>query len=353
MIALLTLVACKTEDPTFFDGFGVKEEAVGSDAPEESPLGPYVRGSTIHVYARPTDRMRGDNGLELFSTDADVLEIVEQTVEDDYVAAEIEVTGGGEARIELWKGDWNLGGTAVVAHENASPHLLWAPGVLSGRTEVAELGVPLGLVAGGTATFQIAYEDSDGNPVLGSGLGSVLGGPPALTAVATTEYQGRDGDWIELTAVGGSMGNVEIRMDALNVGAYTFGILADPASAILALYAPREDATLAGDTLFAAALAFGSDNAPFYGVPATWELEGDAAGEGEVFAYTYDPDENPTSLAVKVGGLVDQREIRMGEAHEGTTCASAPRSQGAWLALLGALLTLRRARSRPSDRRRR
>ena len=349
MVFLLALAACSSDEATFFDGFGVKEEALGSDSLEESPLGPYLMGSTIHVYARPPKGMRNNAQLEIYSTDDEVLDVVEQMVEKEYVAAEIEVVGAGEARIELWKNDWNLGGTAVGAHETASPQVLWAPGVLAHREELAELGDKQGLIAGGTATFQIAYEDNDGNPVYGSGLGVAL--PSAsVSALPTTGYHGFDGDWIEVSAHVGPVGSVEFRYGQVNAGTYTFAIVDDPSSTGLVLYTPNDDDAVPGDTVFAAALALGSDETRYYGVPATWEIDGNGVGEvGEIFPYTYDPGAPMRTLAISVGGQGDEQNVNVGDGDANVGgCATVPATSGCALALL-ALLSRRRGRSRRSD----
>jgi hypothetical protein len=351
MLLLLVIAACKTGDVTFFDGFGAKDEAPGSDTLEESPLGPYLMGSTIHVYARPGAGMRGNGQLEIYSTDAAVLEVVEQTVEKEYVAAEIDVVGAGEARIELWKNDWNLGGTVVAAHEVASPRVRWAPGVLARRDEIADLATNSGLVVGGTATFQIAYEDDDGNPVYGAGLGVVLASEPAISALATTEYHGLDGDWITLTAHVGPSGSVEFRRGQVNAGTYLFTIVDGPSAGSLALYTPEEEGALPGETVFAAALALGPEKARYYGVPGTWEVDGEATGDaGEIFPYTYDPGAPMRSLAISVGALVDEREVKIGDGDANVRgCATSPRRSGLVFAALMALLSRRRARPRRSD----
>ena len=350
MVFLLALAACGSDEATFFDGFGATEEALGSDTLEESPLGPYLVGSTIHVYARPPKGMRNNAQLEIYSTDVEVLDVVGQTVENEYVAAEIEVVAAGEARIELWKNDWNLGGTLVSAHEAATPQILWAPGVLARREELADLADKPGLVAGGTATFQIAYEDNDGNPVYGAGLGVALAGEPAVSALATTEYHGLDGDWIEVAAHVGPIGSVEFRYGQVNAGTYTFAIVDDPSSTGLALYTPNDDDAVPGDTIFASALALGSDETRYYGVPGTWEVDGVGVGEvGEIFAYTFDPGATTRTLAISVGGLVDERDVKIGDGDANVGgCATVPRGSGYALALL-ALLSRRRGRSRRSD----
>jgi len=350
MLLLLAIVGCSDGEATFFDGFGAKDEASGSDDLEETPLGPYVMGSTIHVYARPPHGMRSSAQLEIYSTDVGVLEVVEQTVEDEWVAAEIDVVGAGEAHIELWKNDWNLGGTVVAAHEVASPHVRWAPGVLAKNEEIADLADKPGLVATGTATFQIAYEDDDGNPVYGSGLGVALAGEPAVSAVASTEYQGLDGDWITVNAHVGPSGTVEFRRDQVNAGSYTFAIIDDPTGMALALYTPTEDDATPGDTVFAAALALGSDETRYYGAPAAWEVDGETVGEvGEIFAYTYDPGAPTRDLAISLGALGAKRTVKMGAADAGGGCATAPRTSGLAIAAMLALLSRRRARSRRSD----
>src|SRR5436190_14674703 len=103
MLLVLAIVGCSDGEATFFDGFGAHEEASGSDDLAATPLGPYLVGSTVHVYARPPRGMRSSAQLEVYSTDVAVLNVVDQTVEDEWVAAEVEVVGEGEAQIELWK----------------------------------------------------------------------------------------------------------------------------------------------------------------------------------------------------------------------------------------------------------
>jgi hypothetical protein len=350
MLLLLATLGCSDGEATFFDGFGGKDEASGSDDLAATPLGPYLMGSTIHVYARPPRGMRNSAQLEIYSTDVAVLEIVGQTVEDEWVAAEIEVVGAGEAHIELWKNDWNLGGTVVAAHEAASPEVRWAPGVLGRHEELADLAAKPGLVVGGTATFQIAYEDAEGNPVYGSGLGVALAGEPAVSAVATTEYQGFDGDWVEVTAHVGPSGTVEFRRGQVNAGTYTFAIIDDPTGTALALYTPEEDDAAVGEVVFAAALALGSDETRYYGPPATWQVDGQDVGEvGEIFGYTYDPGAQTRELGISLGSLAAQRTVKMSAADAGGGCATTPRAGGLGVLALLAALSRRRGRPRPSD----
>jgi len=294
--------------------------------------------------------MRSSAQLDVYSTDVNVLEVVGQTVEDEWVAADVEVVGEGEAHLELWKNDWNLGSTVVAAHEVASPEVRWAPGVLAKNEELLDLADRPGLIATGTATFQIAYEDDDGNPVYGSGLGVALAGEPAVSAVPTTEYQGFDGDWITVNAHVGPSGTVEFRYGQVSAGTYTFAILDDPTGSALALYTPSEDDAAVGDTVFAAALALGSDETRYYGAPAAWEVDGETVGEvGEIFSYTYDPNAPTRELAISLGSLGAERTVKIGDVDAGGGCATAPRTGGLAIAALLAMLTRRRARSRRSD----
>ena len=298
----------------------------------------------------PPRGMRNSGQLDVYSTDVNVLDVVAQTVEDEWVAADVEVVGEGEAHIELWKNDWNLGGTVAAAHAVATPQVRWAPGVLAKNDEVADLANKPGLIATGTATFQIAYEDDDGNPVYGSGLGVALASEPAVSAVPTTEYQGLDGDWIAVSAHVGPTGTVEFRYGQVNAGSYTFAIIDDPTGTALAIYTPGDDDVSLGETAFAAALALGSDETRYYGAPATWQVDGEAAGEvGEIFPYTYDPGAT-RDLAVSIGSVGAERPVKMadGDATSGG-CAALPRMDGLVVAGLLAALSRRRARSRPSD----
>ena len=350
MLLVLVIVGCSDGEATFFDGFGAKEEASGSDDLAETPLGPYLVGSTIHVYARPPSGMRNSAQLDVYSTDVNVLEVVGQTVEDEWVAADVEVVGEGDAHIELWKNDWNLGSTVAAAHAVASPTVRWAPGVLAQNDEIADLADKPGLIATGTATFQIAYEDDDGNPVYGSGLGVALAGEPAVSAVPTTEYQGLDGDWITVNAHVGPSGTVEFRYGQVNAGTYTFAIIDDPTNTALALYTPTEDDAAVGETVFAAALALGVDETRYYGAPAAWEVDGEAVGDvGEIFPYTYDPGAPLRDLSISLGSLAAERTVNMGKADAGGGCATTPGTGSVAIAALLALLIRRRARSRPSD----
>jgi len=350
MLLVLATLGCSDGEATFFDGFGAKEEAPGSDDLAATPLGPYLVGSTIHVYARPPSGMRSSAQLDVYSTDVNVLEVVDQTVEDEWVAAEVDVVAEGEAHIELWKNDWNLGSTIAAAHAVASPQVRWAPGVLAKNDEIADLADKPGLVATGTATFQIAYEDDDGNPVYGSGLGVALASEPAVSAVPTTEYQGLDGDWITVNAHVGPSGTVEFRYGQVNAGTYTFAIIDDPTNTALALYTPTEADAAVGDTVFAAALALGSDETRYYGAPAAWEVDGETVGEvGEIFAYTYDPNAQTRDLSISLGSLGAERTVKMGSEDAGVGCAATSRTGGVELPALLALLSRRRARSRRSD----
>jgi hypothetical protein len=349
MLVVLAILGCSDGEATFFDGFGAKESA-GSDDLAETPLGPYLVGSTVHVYARPPHGMRSSAELDVYSTDVTVLEVVDQTVEDEWVAADVEVVGEGEAHIELWKHDWNLGSTVVAAHAVAGAHVRWAPGALAQNEDIAELADKPGLIATGTATFQIAYEDDDGNPVYGAGLGAALASEPAVSAVATTEYQGLDGDWVTVNAHVGPSGTVEFRRDQVVVGSYTFAIIDDPTGTQLALYTPAVDDASAGDTVFAAALALGSDETRYYGAPAAWEVDGKPVGEvGEIFGYTYDPGAQTRDLAISLGSLAAERSVQIGAADAGGGCATTPRTGGVDIATLLALISRRRARSRRSD----
>jgi hypothetical protein len=348
MLLALAILGCSDGEATFFDGFGAKPEGPSSDDLAETPLGPYLVGSTVHVYARPPSGMRSSAKLDVYSTDVTVLDVVDQTVEDEWVAADVEVVGEGEAHIELWKNDFRLGSTIAAAHAVASPKVRWAPGALAKNDEIADLADKPGLVATGTATFQIAYEDEDGNPVYGSGLGVALAGEPAVSAVAATEYQGLDGDWIAVNAHVGPSGTVEFRYGQVNAGTYTFAIIDDPTGTALALYTPSEDDAAAGDTVFAAALALGSDETRYYGVPAAWQVDGEPVGEvGEIFGYTYDPNAQTRDLAISLGSLGAERTVKMGAGDAGVGCA-ATRAGSVPMAALLALLSRRRARSRPS-----
>jgi hypothetical protein len=350
MLLVLAIAGCSDGEATFFDGFGAKPEAPSSDDLADTPLGPYLVGSTVHVYARPPRGMRSSAALDVYSTDVTVLDVVGQTLEDEWVAADVEVVGEGEAHIELWKNDLRLGSTIAAAHAVASPEVRWAPGVLAKNDEIADLADKPGLVATGTATFQIAYKDDDGNPVYGSGLGVVFAGEPAVSAVATTEYQGFDGDWITVNAHVGPTGTIEFRYGQVNAGTYTFAITDDPTGTALALYTPSDDDASLGDTVYAAALALGSDETRYYGAPAAWEVDGESVGEvGEIFSYAYDPGATG-DLSISLGALAAERTVNIahGDAVSGG-CAVLPRWNRLAFAGLLAALSRRRARSRPSD----
>ena len=143
---------------------------------------------------------------------------------------------------------------------------------------------------------------------------------------------------------------MEFRYGQVNAGTYTFAIIDDHTGTALALYTPADDAAAVGDTVFAAALALGSDETRYYGAPAAWEVDGETVGEvGEIFSYTYDPGAPARDLAISLGSLAAERTVNIGAADAGGGCATTQRTGGAAIAALLALLSRRRARSRPSD----
>src|SRR6185503_2658370 len=100
----------------------------------------------------------------------------------------------------------------------------------------------------------------------------------------------------------------------VSAGTYTFAILDDPTGSALALYTPSEDDAAVGDTVFAAALALGSDETRYYGAPAAWEVDGETVGEvGEIFSYTYDPNAPMRELAISLGSLGAERTVKIGD----------------------------------------
>jgi hypothetical protein len=164
----------------------------------------------------------------------------------------------------------------------------------------------------------------------------------------------KDVDTITVADNDGPSGSVEFRRGQVVAGTNTFAIVDDPSSTGLVLYTPNEEDAFPGDTVFASTLALGSGETRYYGVPATWQVEGNPVGEvGEVFPYTFDPGATTRTLSVSMGGLVDERDIKIGDGDADVGgCATVPRSGGYLLALL-ALLSRRRARSRRSDHPRR
>lgn len=344
VLALALVCGCADEEVTFSDGFG-NEEAPGSDALDGTPLGPYLMGSTIPVYARPPGRHQGDGKLEYWSTDTNVLTVASETIHDDVVEGELLAEAPGDARIQLWRKDTQLGSTAVEVRDAAYGDVVWAPGALIGDPDLLfdnALALP-NVLFGATATFQLRYTDQQGDEIFGSGVGTVLGGEPAVLVDIVDDYLGVRGDWVTMEPAALGLGIVEVQMNGINLGRMDVTAVDQSAVTGLDLYGSDESQAEAGEILYVAGLARDEDAEPIYGLSAAWEVDGrDSGVVGEVFSYTYDPKADPVTVSISVGGFSSEREIHMGEPVEVSGgCAHAPGRLG-WLWLLPALLVSRR-----------
>ena len=315
---------------------------------EDSLHTPYVAGSTVGVTVI-AHRNQDVRGWSLQSDDSSVFEIMD---EDPATAADPD-------RIQIH---------AVARTEGSTTLRLVDAGGTVRSEEVIEVGFPTrvqltaagwedvdmrdaapiiedpNVLEGGTATFLVQYFDGSiqlfGNDVLSAEAAG-------LEVSVDSSYLGEDREWLRLSP--GSVGEHELTLSVDGQALETITVFAVSNDAIADIHLHQEDD---GDaepdaSLVVMSHALNAVGESVHGVDMAWTLGGEVVeGTGDLFRYTYDPDQQRTLVAER-GDAAMETVIHGVEGSPATSnavgCNAAGRV-GAGAFLLLPILLIRRRR---------
>ncbi len=322
----------------FSDSIDVTFDLLPGEPPGDALHQPYAQGAEFRVTAASRLWREDVSDWEIESTDAEVLLIESEDIDEDSVSVEVRARGDGACRLEVFDADGLLIGATdieVVMPDSAAvtPH----GALLVAEAAVAEDTTTFQVLTGGEATFLVQWYEGP-RQLYGHGVLGVEhdGG---LSADAEQSFLMEDRDWLQVRPE--EVGEAAVRLLAAGQHVDEVTILAVDSEHVAAvqLHGQDERGAARGETLELLAQAYDEDERPVYGVAFGWEIDGLIDHDtGDLYTYRYDPTLEELVQAT-FDGLSDAALVH-GEGEVGSTNSTGCQVGGGGPAGLRAALTL-------------
>lgn len=245
---------------------------------------PYVRGAPVTIYARPRAFVDEDR-LSAAIADPDVFDVLSVTVHDDgHLVIGGVATGVGETELVVTRRGDVLASVPIAVGFPDRVALLPA-GPLFVDLDEPE-GAPK-VLAGGMATFQVAYYDGDerlwGNATL---TAAEAQGFDLAAAEQTWLFENRE--WLQVRASAAGSASVALHVDGEPVETVAFEVVDAAAVNDVAIFGSDERYARDGDLQVLVGQSYDLSGERIFGVEYDWEVDGAVqSGQGDLYRYEY------------------------------------------------------------------
>jgi MYXO-CTERM domain-containing protein len=309
-VTLATLTACGPQ-VRFSDSVDWEFDLRLSALYDDRLHGPYVAGSSFVIFVYDVSEDNDLDGWRLESQNPEVLEITEQTVdqddldekdkskdESDVIVAQVTAVGEGTAILEVYddKGDFVRATEVEVMQPDRIELRAAGPLFLNREGEVVPSLVDSTpkLLSGGTATFLVEWYKGE-QRLNGAGTLGLASPHEAVTDLwARQSYLDEDRDWLTVTMADGLSAAdavitpIEISANGQLVQAVDFSVVGDDAITSIEISNESEAKAREDELLVALAQAFDENDESIWGVAFDWDIDGyQEPGEGDLFRYWF------------------------------------------------------------------
>jgi hypothetical protein len=253
---------------------------------EDNLHSPYVRGTTVTVYARSSDD-EDLRGWSIVSSDPEVFRIdgVAST-EDHHLAVRGQAVGEGTAQLSLRDPRGHAVGHGVAEVRVPDAIELDAHGsLIMGRNDEAQVSEAR-VLAGGEATYLVQYF-RDGRQLHGNGVLSV-DVPAGVTAQPRTTFLFENREWLTLDTTAAGTGSLQLLADGVEVATVPLVVVPDSAIADVVVLTESESGRNEGEWLVALAQAYDAAGTRIFGVDYQWNVNGAMqTADGDLYRYKF------------------------------------------------------------------
>jgi MYXO-CTERM domain-containing protein len=248
---------------------------------------PYVRGTTVTVYASSSDDKEDLRSWSIVSSDPTVFRIdgrVESVGRD--LAVRGQAVGEGIAKLSLRDARGHEVGHGVAEVRVPDAVELDAHGsLILGRDDEAKVSEAR-VLAGGEATYLVRYF-RDGQQLHGNGVLSV-DTPAGVTATPRTSFLFENREWLTLDTTVAGTGALQMFADGVAVATVPIAMVPESEIADVVVLTESEDGRRDGEWLAALAQAYDTHGTRIFGVDYTWNVNGAMqTADGDLYRYKF------------------------------------------------------------------